>query len=204
MANETTLREMEAILVRLKTGDAAAHGDLIQVASRRLEALCSKQLNKYYRLRGHGEQTGDIFSIASMRLQKSLQEVKPGTALEFFGLASEQIRRCLLDLIRHHYGREGNREVVNFTAAPGESAPGLDPADVRTEQQRLETWVGFHEQVKQLPQDEREVIDLLYYQNMTQEDAAQILSCDPSTVKRRHGRALRKLAKLLKDWKPDE
>jgi len=46
-------------------------------------------------------------------------------------------------------------------------------------------WSEFHEHVEKLPDDEREVMDLLWYQGLTQEEAAAVLKVSDRTVKRR-------------------
>jgi RNA polymerase sigma factor (sigma-70 family) len=47
--------------------------------------------------------------------------------------------------------------------------------------------------VEQLPEDEREIISLLFYEALTQEDAAQLLGVNIRTVKRRWQSARLKL-----------
>src|SRR5437870_4454184 len=49
----------------------------------------------------------------------------------------------------------------------------------------LARWEAFHEEVNRLPEEEREVFNLLYYAGRTQEEAAAILDISASTVFRR-------------------
>ena len=46
-------------------------------------------------------------------------------------------------------------------------------------------WDRFHALVEALPPEEREVVDLLFVHDLTQEEAAQVLDCSLRTVKRR-------------------
>ena len=55
-----------------------------------------------------------------------------------------------------------------------------------------------------LPQDEREVFDLVCIQGMTQAEAAHVLGVSEETVKRRLNRGLRLLTEQLADLCPDE
>jgi RNA polymerase sigma-70 factor (ECF subfamily) len=108
---------------------------------------------------------------------------------DFFNLAALQIRRELADLFRHHYGPEGH--AAHHVTDPGKVDPAgdIDPLHERAEgrsgpltqmQQR-----EFHEHVQALPQQEREVFDLIYYQGLSREEVALTLNVAVRTVKRR-------------------
>ena len=99
-ANATQLQAL------LDEGDDAAYGELLSIASTRLHKLARKMLRDLPQLR-RWEQTDDVFQTAAIRLHRSLSEVKPESVRQFFGLASTQIRRTLINLARHHYGPEG-------------------------------------------------------------------------------------------------
>jgi RNA polymerase sigma-70 factor (ECF subfamily) len=55
-----------------------------------------------------------------------------------------------------------------------------------------------------LPEEEREVFDLLRIQGLTQAEVAEVLDVSVKTVRRRLHRALVLLAKELKDLCPEE
>jgi RNA polymerase sigma-70 factor (ECF subfamily) len=55
-----------------------------------------------------------------------------------------------------------------------------------------------------LPEDEREVFDLVRIQGMAQTEAAQVLGVAVVTVKRRLNRGLQLLAEQLADLRPGE
>ena len=46
-------------------------------------------------------------------------------------------------------------------------------------------WGEFHEAVGALPEDERDVFDLLWYQGLTRQEAAALLEVSAKTVQRR-------------------
>jgi RNA polymerase sigma-70 factor (ECF subfamily) len=77
--------------------------------------------------------------------------------------------------------------------APASSVSGLTP-DGRRMLQAIDG----------LPEDEREVFDLVRVQGMTQTEAAQVLGVSVVTVKRRLSRGLRLLTERLADLRPDE
>jgi RNA polymerase sigma-70 factor (ECF subfamily) len=60
------------------------------------------------------------------------------------------------------------------------------------------------EAIGELPEDEREVFDLVRIQGMTYGEAAEVLGVSAATVKRRLNRGLRLLAERLCDLRPDE
>lgn len=173
----------------LDQGDEAAYGELLSVASSRLQKLARKMLRGFPRLR-RWEQTDDVFQTAALRLHRSLSEVKPESVRQFFGLAATQIRRTLIDLARQHYGPEGQ-------AAKHESGTNNDHTGHIDSPESLESWADFHEQVDQLPHDEREVFQLLWYSGTTQREAAELLSISERTVLRRYCRARLQLKDAL-------
>ena len=77
--------------------------------------------------------------------------------------------------------------------APGNSVFGLNPDGLRM--------LGA---IDDLPEDEREVFDLVRIQGMTQVEAAQLLDVSTVTVKRRLTRGLRLLEEQLADLRPEE
>src|SRR5262249_46950605 len=97
---------LQGCLDRLRAGEEGARNELLQAASERLDQLARVMLNDFPRLR-RWEQTDDVLQNALLRLCRALGDVLPGTARDFYRLASMQIRRELIDLVRHYYGPEG-------------------------------------------------------------------------------------------------
>lgn len=64
----------------------------------------------------------------------------------------------------------------------------------------LERWCTFHEQVEQLPVEEREVVGLTVYHNWTQVEIAELFGVSERTIRRRWLEALRKLHAVLGDF----
>src|SRR5262249_22104976 len=83
-----------------------------------------------------------------------------------------------------------------------ESGPG-DRADLSWEPSRLAAWSEFHEQIGALPDEEREVFDLLWYQGLSQAEAAELLEVSGRTVKRRRQAARLKLHEALQGEVPE-
>jgi RNA polymerase sigma-70 factor (ECF subfamily) len=199
-----TLVQIEGWVLRLREGDPAARDALLACAADRLRRLAHRMLQGYARV-GRWEQTDDVLQNALVRLCRTLADVPPATAADFLRQAALNIRRELLDLARHYYGPHGHgahhatvEADADRTAGPPEVAAGTsqDPG-------RLAAWGDFHEQVERLPQAEREVFDLLWYQGLSQAEAAGLLGVDERTVKRRWQSARVRLYEALGGQLPD-
>ncbi len=184
---------VEASLARYHAGDAAALDDLLHHAGARLQLLARQMLRRFPRVR-RWTQTDDVLQGALLRLLRAVQAVRPATARAFFGLAAEQVRRELLDLARHYYGAEGPG---THHATPNPARTGgmlaCDRPDRTDEPGALAEWCELHRHIASLPAELREVMDLLYYQGLTQPVAAAVLSVTVRTVQRRWQAALLRL-----------
>jgi RNA polymerase sigma-70 factor (ECF subfamily) len=176
-------------LDRIRAGDRAAADELFHHLDGRLERLARKMLRGFPAVR-RWEGTGDVLQNASLRLLRALREVRPDSTTKFFGLAALQIRRELLDLKRHYYGPEG---VGTHHHSAGDAGRMIAPADPAPGPDELEEWCVFHRQVDGLPEEERAVVDLHFYQGLTKAEAAELLEVDVRTVQRRWNDALRRL-----------
>lgn len=206
MANlpQTTL-QIQAWIDRLQAGDDAARGELLNVASERLRRLAHKMLKSFPRVR-RWDETDDVMQNAILRLHRTLQEVTPRTTADFFRLGALNIRRELLDLAKHYYGPEGaGAHHATHADDPGRSGrpQAIDPADLTREPERLALWTEFHRQADALPEEEREVFDLLWYQALSQAEAAQLLSVSERTIKRRWQSARLRLHEALHGELPE-
>jgi RNA polymerase sigma-70 factor (ECF subfamily) len=198
--------QIQRLLDRLQEGDDGAREALIKCACARLERLTRKMLRSWERVH-RWEQTGDVMQNATLRLYRSLAETRPARPVDFFRLAALHIRRELHDLAKHYYGPQGlgaNHATAGWkraddgdAVAPAyEAVDGEDPAN-------LAAWTEFHDQVGRLPDDERAVFDLLWYQELSQVEAAGLLSISERTLKRRWASARLRLHELLAGVLPD-
>ncbi len=197
-------RELQQLLVRAANGIDGVADELIASAEKRLYELARRMLRSYPRLR-RWEQTDDVFQTAALRLHRSLKEVHPETVGEFMGLASTQIRRTLIDLVRHHFGPEGRHarhqsdaDGIAFVGQPANS----DAEKSADEPETLEQWLRFHESVELLPEDERVVFEAIWYGNLTQQQVSDLLGISLSTVKRRMRAVRIQLATVLENGEP--
>lgn len=179
-----------AHIARLRAGDPTALNELIRLAGERLETLTRRMLRDFPRVR-RWAQTDDVLQNALIRLCRALEQVQPAGVREFYALATTQIRRELLDLARHYSGPENAAaHHESWAAEPGREHASPDHSDLTNDPVEMTDWCEFHEQVAALPDEEREVFGLIFYQGLTQEDAAAVLDVAVRTVQRRWQAAL--------------
>jgi RNA polymerase sigma factor (sigma-70 family) len=185
--------QLQGWLDRLRAGDDSARDELLAATCERLTRLSRKMLQDYPGVR-RWEQTDDVLQNAVLRLCRALKDVRPASAREYFRLAALQIRRELIDLARHYYGPQGPGAWHSSQPAERPSGstlpPGPEVRDSTLDPVRLAAWGEFHQQVAALPDPEREVFELLWYQELTQPEAARVLGMPERTLQR-HWRAAR-------------
>jgi RNA polymerase sigma-70 factor (ECF subfamily) len=175
--------EAQDLLRRHRAGDASAREALIRLAVGRFVALARAMFRRHPRVR-RWEETDDLLQAALVRLHRSLGQVQPESVRHFDNLAAAQIRRELIDLARRYYGPEGlgARHHTDGTDPGGRLAQVPGEAG---KPESLESWAAFHAAVDRLPEEEREVVNLLWYDNLTHAQAAEALGVATKTVQRR-------------------
>jgi RNA polymerase sigma-70 factor (ECF subfamily) len=195
---EASTTRLQLWLDRMNAGDGAARNELLAHAEKRLRRLALKMF------RGRMErwvECGDVLQGAALRLCKALDAVKPPTVPRFFALATEMLRRELIDLARHHFGKEGPAANHATDAKGGPADMGVPPLCEQPESTldpgRLALWTEFHRRVEELPDAVRAVFELVWYQELPQAEVAQLLRISVPTVKRRLVEARVRLMDLL-------
>jgi RNA polymerase sigma-70 factor (ECF subfamily) len=193
--------EAQRLLDRLAEGegqgDRPARERLIALAQDRFAALARAMLRRYPHVR-RWAQTDDLLNAALLRLDRSLAEVRPGSLGHFDNLAAAQIRRELIDLARKVRGPEGVG--AHHHTDPDGRLDQVAASSARPE--TLEEWTAFHEAVARLPDEERQVVDLLWYRGLTHAQAAEALGVATKTVQRRWASARLLLQDALADDPP--
>ena len=125
-------------------------------------------------------QPDELLGAVVERLLKALRAARPQTVREFFALANQHMRWELNDLARRLDNQPAAGELYEgIVPSPPSSVSGLSPDGLRMLQA-----------IDELPEDEREVFDLVRIQGMTQVEAAEVLGVSSKTVQRRLNRAL--------------
>ncbi len=190
-------QQLHQLIDRIQQGDQSARDELVRSVGSNLERLARKMLRRYPGVH-RWEETSDVLQNALLRLLRAVQEIKPASMRDFFGLAAEQIRRELIDLARHY--QTGKRS--SDRAARGDSILREIPA--ANEDDNLQRWHDFHEAVQRLPAEEREVIGLVFYHGWTQARIADLFGTSERTIRRRWQAACLKLDELVKGGLPED
>lgn len=122
----------------------------------RLDLVCHS-LSRFHRL-ANCMSAGGLGASREVRarLASRLATIYPLEVREFAGAAAGHIRAALLELAQE--------------------------ADQDTESDELGEWVRVHRGVDQLPQQERELFDLLLYWGMTESKVAALLGVSPHWI----------------------
>ncbi len=188
MSEQTQVDVVQALIVRLQQGDDSARAELINCACDRLMNLTRKVKRSFGRVQ-RWEQTEDVFQRATMRLYHSLEKVTPNDSRHFYRLAAMQIRRELIDLTRHYSGPQGmggNHATQMVGSSSDSPLPhgAYDAADQTGGPSQLNQWSEFHLAIEQLPDEQREVTELLFYHELEQAEAAELMGVSVRTIKR--------------------
>jgi RNA polymerase sigma factor (sigma-70 family) len=185
------------MLGRHRDGDEKARGELIVHSFEPLRGLTRRMLRGFPVVR-RWEQTDDILQNAQVRLNRALERCAPATSAHFWRLAASLIRWELIDLARHHSRPEGH--AAKHHSDHGAPPDRPDPRSVRAggrEPGPRDKWDTVREQVEALPEELRALVGLIWYEGLTQTQAAAALGVSRSTLKRQRRNALTLLASAL-------
>ena len=170
--------------------------ELLASAVNRLHVLCSSLLFRSYPRLTHPPlnlRADELLSSVAERLLKAMREVRPTTVRQFFALANQHMRWELNDLARRLDEQSAAVELRDsLVPAPADSSASQISPNTR----RILDVIGG------LPEEEREVFNLVRIQGMTQPEAAAVLGVSAKTVQRRLNRGLLLLSDQLADLKP--
>jgi RNA polymerase sigma factor (sigma-70 family) len=184
---------LQGQLERALTGDADARLRLLELTRDRLMRHARRFLHGRYARLEPFEQTDDIVQQLYLKILENQERLWVNAAgepvqtlAEFFGHTSAWMRDVLCDLLRKVYGRDDNRPpVVPLDGGPCDVEPRYNPTSSTLDGEKLRRWTEFHEAVGRLPNGLRAVFDLLWYQGLSQAEAAELLGIAVPTVKLR-------------------
>lgn len=171
--------------------------ELLDQAAERLHLLCSGLLHRSYpRLTRAPVHLAaeDLLSAVVARLLKALRAVQPANVRQFFALANRHMRWELNDLARRLDEQPfvqplGDQAVATSHETSSAPSPNLG---------RILQAIG------ELPDDEREVFELVRIQALSHTEAAALLEVSTKTVQRRLNRGLLLLVEALPDLRPGD
>jgi RNA polymerase sigma-70 factor (ECF subfamily) len=184
---------LQGHLERALTGDAEARRRLLELTRDRLMRHARRLLHGQYARLEPFALTDDIVQQLYVKILQNQDRFwvnadgeSVRTLAEFFGHTSAWLRDVLCDLLRKACGRDDNRPAaLPLDGGPSDTGPWHEPASSTLDGEKLRRWTEFHKAVARLPDDLRAVFDLLWYQGVSQAEAAALLGIAVRTVKLR-------------------
>jgi len=184
---------LQSQLERAIAGDLAARQRLLELSRDRLSRHARRFLHGHYARLEPFAQTDDVVQQLYLKILRNQDRFwvntdgEPVRSLaEFFGHTSAWMRDVLCDLLRKEYGRSDNHPaVLPLDGGSSDTGPLHEPSSATLDGEKLRQWTEFHEAAARLPPDLRVVFDLLWYQELSQAEAAALLGLAVPTVKLR-------------------
>jgi RNA polymerase sigma-70 factor (ECF subfamily) len=198
MPDEPTTAVIQRYLDALP-GDAAAEPiirELLERAAGRLRLLCATLLYKSYPRLTHPPlnlQADELLGGVVAGLLTALRATRPPTVRQFFALANQHMRWQLNDLARRLAKQPAAAALAESAVA---APPSSNDSCLTPDGRRM---LGA---IEGLPEDEREVFELVRIQGLTHAEAATVVGASEKTVQRRLNRARLLLAEQLADLRP--
>jgi RNA polymerase sigma factor (sigma-70 family) len=191
-------------LERAVAGDEAARRQLLELTRDRLSRHARRLLHGRYARLEPFAQTDDVVQQLYLKILRNQDRFwvnargEPVRSLaEFFGHTSAWMRDVLCDQLRQSYGRDDNRHPPLPLDGGPSAGPRHEPSNSTLDGEKLRQWTEFHEAAARLPNDLRAVFDLLWYQELSQAEAADLLGIAVPTVKLRWMKARLRVQQAL-------
>ena len=163
--------EFGDLLRLLEQGDPKARELLIEQAQEHLRRRVHQMLGGFPGVKKL-HNTSDVLQEVLIDLHGILGKVAIKDSKHFLCLGAQHIRWKLIDL-----SRISPKTLAGVTVAD-------EPSDWRWDPSLLAQWTEIHAYVENLPEEDRTLFDLLFYQEMPQEEAARIMGIPYRSLKR--------------------
>ncbi len=198
MSEDHTTAAVGRYLVALADGGPAdpVIRALLDRAVGRLRILCASLLLRSYPRLARPPmnlEADDLLDAVVERLLKAMRDVRPATVRQFFALANRHMRWELNDLARRLDEEPGAVEMrEGLVTAAQSSGSALGPDALR-----------ILAAIEALPEEVREVFDLVRVQGLSQVEVAGLLGVSAKTVQRRLNAGVLSLGEALADLRPE-
>jgi RNA polymerase sigma-70 factor (ECF subfamily) len=193
MQQRSSLTDEELLMGYRESGDQGLFAELVQRYERELYSYLRRYL-------GDAEMAEDAFQAAFLQVHLKCEQYEPGRAFRpwLYTIATNQAIDAQRRSRRHRMvslDRSGSSEgddvgkLIDLLASKEPTPTAQLSADERR------NWL--HEAVEQLPQGLRDVVNLVYFQDLKYREAAEALDIPVGTVKSRMHAAV---AKLNEAW----
>ena len=180
-----TVGEERELVARFKAGDQAAFNQLVRLYQKRVYAVAFRMVRDV-------EEAQDLTQEVFIKMYKALEAYR-GEASVF-----TWAYRTTVNMAINHLRRKKIISWVPLLEAenkPAEEKEGLS----EVENERLKAAIA--EAAKKLPPKQRAIFILRHYDELSNEEIAQIVGKSVGAVKANYFQALQKMKKYLGEWK---
>lgn len=187
---------VRGLLARCRRGDRVACGRLAEIAYRRVEHLAGVMLDRGYDRNRYQQNTADLIQAAALKVWKVINDeaVRAEEPGQFYALVARVVRTTLIKLAE--WCRNNGGPGAGTADDAGEDFPAAAASDT-WDPARLALWTEFHRQVERLADDERQVVDLVFYQGLGTDEAAAEIGVSRREVQVRYKNARKRLQDAL-------
>lgn len=171
----------EALMKAYVAGDQAAYRALFERHAPILYRFVRRRLST-------DDEARDVLQQTMLHVHRARRDFREGSRLRpwLFTIA--------LNLVREHYRRKGRRKEQPLNGLPQEpQAPAVTPLEDAQRAQRVRNALA------RIPTNQREVIELHWFEELPYEDIAPIVGASVSAVRVRAHRGYERLRVLLAD-----
>lgn len=199
--------EVAVLLIRARQGDELARSDLVQLYRERIKRMIALRMDR--RLQSRVD-ASDIVQDASLEATRRLEEYfcQP-EPMDFFVWLRWIANDKLVDAQRFHLGAQKRQvghevslycrpvaEATSFALAEHLLGRITQPSEAI---RKLELQASLEDAVNQLDPVDREVLVLRHFEDLSNNETAEILGIKKSGASRRYVVALSRLKELLQD-----
>lgn len=166
--------EVTQLLIQWSNGNKGALDQLLPLIYSDLRRLAGAYLRR--ERSQHTLQSTALVHEAFLRLVDQ-REINVKSRVHFFGIASQLIRRILVDYARQHNAQKRGGEAVRVTIDESIAVPGGGEFDIISLEDALEKLAALDER-------QARIVELRFFGGLSIEETAEVLAISPATVKR--------------------
>jgi RNA polymerase sigma-70 factor (ECF subfamily) len=193
--------ETQRLLEEVRTGNAKAFDQLLTRHRPYLQQLVELRMDPLLRPR---LDPSDVVQEAQLEAARRLESYLDASPLPF-RLWLRQLAQDRLLMMRRRHVKAARRSVSQEVSLPDRSSlvlaqrllSGGSTPSQRASQEELAQRV--RQAVAQLPDADREVLLMRTFEGLSFEEVGYLLGIEPAAARKRHGRALLRLHKILSD-----
>jgi RNA polymerase sigma factor (TIGR02999 family) len=166
--------DVTRLLVQLSTGDQTAINHLMPLVYDELRRIAGSHLRR--ERAGHTLQSTALVHEAYLRLIDQRNVVWQNRA-HFFGLASQMIRRILVDHARGHQAAKRGAGAPRLSLDEAMGVPGARDLDLLALDDSLQA-------LGRIDPEQSRLVELRFFGGLTIEETAEVMGVSPATVSR--------------------